>query len=106
MRNFKQDFESWYRNMKLIADMKDVYVMIPQYTQFITMPPEMQMGVKLKFFDEQNIFIDVCWETSIQFAYSVLEQGNGKTGFQFKTRLDAFTEAFEKAKIIYEGSGE
>lgn len=104
MRNFKDDFEKWYRLNMLTPSIYEI-----RYQVFLRLPESMQWGVKQDFFvDVFDRYIEI-YSNASGWGFMITKGGhNGTVVWEieddnfFETLKEARTEALKKAIEIYE----
>lgn len=93
----KEQFEKWY-------DYDYDFII----SDFYDLPFEMQLGVFLAYYDSKGFFIDSekCYDLVAEYLTDEWESGfwykkdyHGTKGY-FKTRNEAYKEAFKQANIL------
>ena len=96
----KKDFEKWFRKSELI----NVFTFLPWIKdknigiQFYDLPPSMQYGVIVDWFDSVGIEIEIIKQTKLFFV-AINLKSDGIT--YHKTRQQARQKAIERANTIY-----
>ena len=96
----KEQFEKWYK--EYAKNKSTEFYTYPIAVNFHTYTPfEMQIGVYLAYYDSLGIYIHIDWSIEVDWMYNVeiKEVGFGIGGY--KTRNEAYKEAFKEAdKLI------
>lgn len=104
MRNFEKDFREWYLKSGLHYDTLTVFDEA-KISQFKNLPFSSQWGVRVDFFDEHDILIEIesgwCGEQK-EFRWSIRTEKIFRCDTCCTERQESRKAAFEKAKEIYE----
>lgn len=102
----KQDFEKWYINKAWISNQN----ISTNYTErlglykmnnFEQLPPSMQYGILVDFFDSVEIFISIDAYISKKEIYFQYDINYITANKRFKTRQEAREQAITKANEVY-----
>lgn len=108
----KEDFKKWYRNSVELPfgwnfNPSGGITVCPELRDFMNLPPSMQYGVYVDFFDSVGIHLEIELKWPDPYPWGVNYTINGTKWLpcgipnHFETRDEARQKAIEKANEIY-----
>jgi len=96
----KEDFEAWY--LKTIEIKIGNIELLSKTVKFYLLPPSMQYGVYVDFFDSVGIYIEASHlNTTGKYGVGISDKDGYLLTIKTETRHEARQKAIEKANEIY-----